>query len=249
MPEAGNYRVQEFARLAGVTVRALHHYDRIGLLRPRRNNSGSRVYSDSDLGRLEQIVALTFIGLPLKSIRGILSGDSGNLPCALHSQALALEEKRRLLDTTIAAIRDAEAELRADRKPNLKHIIEVMEMYNSDTWILKYFKEEVKAKVNERRSAWTPALQEQIAEDWRRLFRDTEAVIESGPASPAAQTLVERWERLIRDLVGGDLELIHGVKAMYAGRTHWPEDFRAKMAPFMDDRIWRFLLSAAAART
>jgi DNA-binding transcriptional MerR regulator len=50
------YQVQEFARLAGVTVRALHHYDQLGLLRPKRTRSGYRRYSLSDLGRLEQIV-------------------------------------------------------------------------------------------------------------------------------------------------------------------------------------------------
>ena len=43
------YRIHEFARLAGVTVKALRHYDRLGLLRPRRTGSGYRVYSDSDL--------------------------------------------------------------------------------------------------------------------------------------------------------------------------------------------------------
>jgi len=58
-----NYRVQEFARLAGVTVRALHHYDRLGLLRARRTASGYRVYGDRDLERLEQIVALQFLGV------------------------------------------------------------------------------------------------------------------------------------------------------------------------------------------
>jgi DNA-binding transcriptional MerR regulator len=51
-------RVQEFAELAGVTVRALHHYDRLGLLKPRRTESGYRMYSARDLERLEQVVAL-----------------------------------------------------------------------------------------------------------------------------------------------------------------------------------------------
>ena len=41
---SGTYRIGEFAELAGVTVRALHHYDRIGLLKPQRSGSGSRLY-------------------------------------------------------------------------------------------------------------------------------------------------------------------------------------------------------------
>ena len=67
--ENRTYRAREFARLAGVTVRALHHYDRLGLLKPQRTQAGYRVYSEEDLKALEQIVALKFIGLPLKKIK------------------------------------------------------------------------------------------------------------------------------------------------------------------------------------
>src|ERR1700748_2544881 len=103
------YRTQEFARLAGLTVRTLHHYDRLGLLKPRRNGSGYRLYRDSDLERLEQIVALKFLGLPVKDIRELRDSASPEVPDARRMQRSALEEKRRLLDRAIAAIREAEA--------------------------------------------------------------------------------------------------------------------------------------------
>ena len=105
------YRVQQFAELAGVTVRALHHYDRLALLKPRRTGSGYRVYSERDLDRLERIVALKFLGLPLKEIRSVLDRDVRSLPVVLRSQRRALEEKRRRLDIAIAAM----ARRRADR--------------------------------------------------------------------------------------------------------------------------------------
>ena len=60
------YQIQEFAELTGVTVKALHHYDRLGLLKPQRAYSGYRLYVERDLERLEQIVALKFLGFPLK---------------------------------------------------------------------------------------------------------------------------------------------------------------------------------------
>jgi DNA-binding transcriptional MerR regulator len=63
------YRAHEFARLAGVTVRALHHYDRIGLLKPQRSSSGHRLYRLGDLERLEQIAALKFLDIPLREIK------------------------------------------------------------------------------------------------------------------------------------------------------------------------------------
>jgi len=69
---AKSYRVHEFAELAGVTVKALHHYDRLGLLKPARTQAGYRAYKTVHLARLEQIVALKSLGIPLKQIRTIL---------------------------------------------------------------------------------------------------------------------------------------------------------------------------------
>src|SRR5947209_3389619 len=98
-PTSG-YRVQEFAELTGVTVRALHHYDRLGLLKPQRTRAGYRVYTVADLQTLEQIVALKFIGVPLKNVRSLLRRGASELRRALAAQRLVLEAKiRRRLRT------------------------------------------------------------------------------------------------------------------------------------------------------
>ncbi len=110
------YRIQEFAELAGVTVRTLHHYDHIHLLRPRRTGAGYRLYGIGDLERLEQIVALKFLGLPLKQIQLLLDREALALPDALRMQRKVLEQKRTLLDRAIGAIREAEAAVRPGRQ-------------------------------------------------------------------------------------------------------------------------------------
>src|SRR5215469_16673147 len=97
------YRAQAFATLAGVTVRTLHHYDQLGLLRPRRSESGYRLYGERDLERLEQIVALKFLGMPLKQVRTLLDRDCLDIAAALRVQQRILEEKRRQLDRAIGA--------------------------------------------------------------------------------------------------------------------------------------------------
>jgi DNA-binding transcriptional MerR regulator len=98
------YQPHEFAELAGVTVRALHYYDRLGLLKPRRTNSDYRLYRAEDLECLEQIVALKFVGFPLKQIKFLLDRDKSGLLEALRMQRRVLEKKRRLLDSAISAI-------------------------------------------------------------------------------------------------------------------------------------------------
>jgi DNA-binding transcriptional MerR regulator len=81
-----SYRIGDFAKLAGVTVRALHHYDRIGLLKPQRGNSGFRLYRLEDLERLEQISALKFLGIPLQEIKLLLRHGPLTLVNSLHVQ-------------------------------------------------------------------------------------------------------------------------------------------------------------------
>lgn len=95
------WAVGELAEHAGVSVRALHHYDEIGLLAPRRSAAGHRRYSESDLSRLTQIVALRSVGLSLGEIQRCL--DSGEaLATTLARQLVDLDE--RVEQTT--ALRD-----------------------------------------------------------------------------------------------------------------------------------------------
>jgi len=136
-------------------VRALHHYDRLGLLRPsarERTQNGYRVYGEQDLVRLEQIVALKFVGLPLRRIKALLNRHE--LAGVLRMQRRVLEAKRGLLDQAIEAIRQAETAAVAGQRPDaaiLTKIIEVMEMQNDSEWTMKYFNDAAQAKVAERR--------------------------------------------------------------------------------------------------
>lgn len=116
----------------------MHHYDRLGLLRARRNQTGYRVYTAADLERLELIVALEFIGLPLQWIREVLSGHTLDLGSALRSQIASLEEKRGRLDLIIEHVRAAETALAAGEMPCLKNIFEVITMQNDYEWILRH---------------------------------------------------------------------------------------------------------------
>ena len=67
------FTVGEISRLTGVTVRALHHYDEIGLVKPsQRSSAGYRLYGDGDVLRLQQVLVLRELGVPLDEIAGVL---------------------------------------------------------------------------------------------------------------------------------------------------------------------------------
>ncbi len=223
--KAALYQAHQFAELAGVTVRALHHYDRLGLLKPtRRTAGGYRLYSGRDLARLEQIVVLKFLGLPLKQIRDLLREECA-LAGTLRRQQQVLLEKRTRLDRAIRAIRDAEQSLHSRKEPDwtlFKYIIQEIEMQNDTEWSKKYYSDEAKTKIEERKALWSPELQAQVTQQWSELFADVEASLEEDPASPKAQALAARWKELLRGFTGGDPEIQKGLNAMYADQENWP---------------------------
>ena len=243
-PEA--YRVKEFADLAGITVRALHHYDRLGLLKPQRTQAGYRIYGLRDLERLEQIVALRFLGIPLKQIKTLLDRSALDLPDALRLQRRVLEEKRALLDRAISAIRDAEKAMRPGKPADsalLKKTIEVIEMQDNMNWSKQYYSEDAQAKIEERKALWSPELQERVTREWTELFRDVEAAIaqDENPTGPKAQELAVRWKKLVEGFTGGDLEIASGLNKLHAHREEWPKQFQQQMAPFSTPNVWEYM--------
>jgi len=106
------YTVGEVAEIARVSVRALHHYDEIGLLEPSdRSEAGYRLYSDEDLDRLQTVLFFRELGFSLAEIRGLVDDPAFDRREALlvqrdliAEQALRHEAMLRLIDKTIAAL-------------------------------------------------------------------------------------------------------------------------------------------------
>lgn len=233
---------QAFAALAGVTVRALHHYDRIGLLQPQRSASGYRLYGNRELERLEQIVALRFIGVPLKQMRPLLDGRV--LADALPRQRVVLQEKRRILDEAIRAIEAAEQVLAQGHQPDtvvLTKIIEVIEMQNQNNWTEKYYSPEALEALRERQASWTPELQAKAEQDWRDLFRDVEAALDQDPAGETAQALGRRWKALVGSFTAGNPAVTEGLNQLHNDRAHWPAAAQQQMAAFGNPQVWEFM--------
>jgi DNA-binding transcriptional MerR regulator len=91
MPTRRTYQVKEVASLAGLTIRALHHYDSIGLLVPSaRSAAGYRLYADDDLLRLQQILIGRELGLSLEAIRRSLDDPRFDRREALLAQRAEL---------------------------------------------------------------------------------------------------------------------------------------------------------------
>lgn len=115
------YTVKQMAKLSGVSVRALHHYDAIGLLRPRAvGANGYRYYDRQDLLRLQQILFHRALETPLKGIQAALDDPRFDLAAALrdHRERLAREAERyaRLVDVVDRTLADLKGDETMDDK-------------------------------------------------------------------------------------------------------------------------------------
>jgi DNA-binding transcriptional MerR regulator len=216
-------KASQFAQLAGVTVRTLHHYDRLGLLRPSgHTSSGYRLYGEDDFARLQQIATLKMIGFPLKKIKELLKTNSFDLKAALHLQRKIIAERRQQLDLAIAAIEKVEEIIADNRAPeweDFAKIIEVMNMQKDWEWVKSYYTQEQLENLSKR---WSPELQKQAEQDWATLIKDVEAAMGEDPASETAQALAARWSKLIEAFTGGDPGIEENLQKLYADKANWP---------------------------
>jgi MerR family transcriptional regulator, thiopeptide resistance regulator len=89
------FTVGDLAKLTGITVRTLHHYDAIGLVQPSdRSPAGYRLYTDDDVLRLQQVLVYKELGLPLDEIGAVLDDPAFSRVDALQRHREALIAKR-----------------------------------------------------------------------------------------------------------------------------------------------------------
>jgi DNA-binding transcriptional MerR regulator len=199
------YSTADFAALAGVTPRALRHYDRLGLLTPRRSSTGYRRYVDRDLEVVEEIIALKFIGVPLKQIAGILSRPERPFTHVLRAQREALEAKRRVLARAVDAVTAAEMQLGSDKRITadaIRRIIEVMHMDQNHEQVFETYGAMLKAKVSHL-AAMSEQDRAALKQEWVALIEAVKSALDDDPGGPRAQNLLTRWLSLQNAATGG----------------------------------------------
>ena len=216
----------EFAKRAGVTVRTLHHYDRVGLLKPgARSPAGYRLYGDDDLARLQHIAALKFLGVPLRRIKALLERSPHDLRETLRLQRRLLGEQRSRLDAALVAIERAEraASESADGPDwrSLRAILEVLTVHKNSDWVKKYYTEEQLADLAARAGADVRSRGER---DWAQLIADVEASLGDDPPASAASARCAMEGRSAHS--PGRPGIRENLQTLYADKANWPATVR-----------------------
>jgi DNA-binding transcriptional MerR regulator len=208
-------KVGELARRTGLTIRTLHHYDDIDLLKPSLyTGSGHRLYTAGDVARLQQVLSLRQLGFGLEEIRACLDrpGFSPLEVMRLHVARLReqMELQRQLcerLEALAEYFRPA-GEVPADV---FLQAIEVMNM------IENYYTPEQLESLKKRAAEVGQERIQQGQAAWAELWAAYGAEMEKGtdPADPKVQALEKRRQALVHEFTGGDPGIAQSVKRLW----------------------------------
>jgi DNA-binding transcriptional MerR regulator len=237
-----------------VSIRTLRFYDQVGLLSPsQRTETGYRLYSDQDLVRLQQILALKFLGFSLEEIKVCLQREPKGLREALAEQRSMAQEWRQRLDGVIQALAEAEQLLLADNNDweSLVYVIRAIQMEQNRDWRKKYFSEEQLQTMEElgrqaqaarqgaplpERGPWTEEDQLRVNARYDALYAGVKRLVAAGadPADPAAQALAGDALQLLHEFTGGNPQVAAGVKTWWQSHDALPVEkqvFQPRLTP------------------
>lgn len=235
-----SWKIGELARRTGLTVRALHHYDHLGLVRPSaRTASGHRLYGEGDLARLQQVASLRALGFPLGEIRALLGpgGIAALEVLGLHVDRLREEVRAR--ERLLGRLEAARAALRSAGTVSAEELIRTIK---ETTMIEKHYTPEQLETLRQRREALGEAHVREVEAEWPRLMDAVRAEMDAGtdPAEPRVQALAARWRALVEEFTGGDPGIRQSLESVYREEESVQGMDVAAMRPLMEyvGRAW-----------
>ena len=208
-------QIKEFAEFTGVSVRTLHYYDEIGLLKPARidKTTGYRFYDENSLLRMQEILFYRELDFSLKSIGEILSSSNYNKTKILQEQKQMLIMKKERLERLIAAIDDAEKGenvMKAfDNSEFEKYKAEAQERWGTTD----AYKEHAQKTRSYGKDKWSG-----LMEDMNVIFHEFACCMENGntPDTENAQKLVKKLQdHITENYYTCTNEILSGLGQMY----------------------------------
>lgn len=220
MEQMKQWHSKEFSKLTNVTVRTLHHYDRIGLLKPTmRSTNGYRWYTTTDLVILQQIIALKFFGFSLSQIKTMLQQQPSMLE-HLRTQQQMLNDQVSHLQQAQTAMATLILQLSSTGSFDWQHLTTLIERYHmtqelKNTWVGK--------ALNEAQLAQYMALRQKYPKEfktWDTLNQEINSMALGDPEGPEGHRVAKTWIELMtkmkdvfKEFSNIAPDMIHDIKA------------------------------------
>ena len=228
--------VHEVSKLTGVSVRALHHYDQLGLLKPAEvTEAGYRLYDEDSLTRLQSILLFRELQFPLKDIGAILDSPSFDRNKALDQQIRLLELQKEHLDNLIDLARGMK----------LVGVKRMTDFTAFDTKKIDDYAREAKASWGQTKE-WKEYEQKAqgrtrednaaLARGMMDIFAEFGAIRDTDPAAPEAQALVQKLQSYITEhYYTCSNEILLSLSKMYGGGGSMTENIDKAGGPGTGD--------------
>lgn len=205
--------VKQLAEITDTSVQTLHHYDRIGLLKPSGHSAkGYRIYNEADLLKLQQIIALKFFGFELKQIKALLLGEA-TIREHFMAQMSFLESKAKALNETSAALKNLIKELDDSSALPWQTIIDLIGVYRmgeklEHSWVKKILTpKELKQFVQFEeglKKRFSSSEKEQFHKNWSSLVLEIEKSLKEDPAKDSSMALAKKVMEQVNNLYGDE---------------------------------------------
>ena len=238
------FTVKQLSKLAGVTPRTLHHYDQIGLLKPTRvGENGYRYYGEDALLRLQQILLYRELDLPLDDIKKIVGRRDFDVLGALQSHKEALQKQVTRLNRLLVTVDNTIQHLKGEKPMSNQGLFEGFSEEQQEKYALEaeqmYDPETVRAS-NRKWKSYSAAKKESIMAEGNVIYTDMIAAMPKGAASPAVQTIVERWRKHMDYFWTPKLEQLLPLAEGYVDDPRFKANFdkmNPALAEFMRDAV------------
>jgi DNA-binding transcriptional MerR regulator len=238
-------KVGELARRTGLSVRTLHYYDEIDLLRPSyHTESGHRLYTAGDVARLQQIVSLRQLGFSLEEVRDCLDRPDFSPLEVIRLHVARLREQIELQRKLCEGLEALAEYFRPAGEVSAEAFLQAIEEMNM---IQNYYTpEQLESfrKRNEEAAAAGQDIARQGEADWNALLAQYKAEMEKGtdPADPRLQELEKRRRALVSAFSGGDAAIEQNLKRL------WTEQGDKLCAQYgIDPKVMEYLGKVAEA--
>lgn len=239
------YTVNQLATLAGISVRTLHHYDQVGLLRPASiRNNGYREYGETELLKLQQILFFRELEFSLDEIKRIMSMPNFDMRRALMEHREMIEQKKKRMGGLLKTID------KTIKRLNNEIIMEDKELFGD--FDHEQYAEEAKQRwgntdaykqSQERYAKMSKADIEKLKKDADAFMKVVAATADQGATSPAMQELIGQHYESLRTWYEPNLEMYRGLATMYVDDprfTAYYEKYKQGLAVVMRDAMLHY---------
>ena len=228
------YRIKELADMSGTSIRTLHYYDQINLLKPTRSeDNGYRLYDEAQVVRLQQILFLKELEFPLSEIKRILDDPDFNEMEALHMHRKVLIEKRDRIMRIIQSVDESIEAIKGGKEMDVNKRLQPFDRSKLDEF-QKQYEQEVKEKYGqtkayeqseEKRKSYKADDFTKIEQERVEIFKKIAAVMDLEPEEKAVQDLIHEWRmHITRYHYECTIEIFRGLGGMYTADDRFKEN-------------------------